>query len=210
MAKLYDGERSSASYRLRIALNLKRIAHERHTLNLLAGEQRAPDYLAFAPAGLVPAWVEDDGTAFGQSLATIEYLDATHPEPRLVPQDPRRAALVREIALAISCDIHPLNNLRVLRYLKRQLGQDDAARDEWYRHWVREGLRAVEATRRLHGEAGRFCVGDAVTMADLCLVPQLYNARRYAVDTAAEFPALDAIDKACLAMPAFADAAPKS
>lgn len=173
--RLFDYFRSSACYRVRIALNLKGVDYESVSLNLVEGRQKAPDYLAVNPQGLIPA-LEIDGRLLTQSLAIIEYLDSTRPEPPLVPDDPADAAHVRALALVIACDIHPLNNLRVLKYLSGPLVQPQEARDSWYRHWVSAGFAALEAMAA--PRAGRFLFGDSPTLADLCLVPQLFNARR--------------------------------
>jgi maleylacetoacetate isomerase len=198
---LYDYFRSSAAYRVRTALNLKGLAYERRDVKLLENQQRSPAHLARNPQGLVPA-LEVDGKVITQSLAIIEWLDARHPEPRLIPADPdaRAAAIAR--ALVVAADIHPLNNLRVMRRLK-DMGVDEAGRDEWTRHWIAEGFTALEA---MAGD-GPFLGGDASGVADLFLVPQMYNARRF--DTPlTDFPRLVAIDAACTALPAFAAAHP--
>ncbi|MGF1549660.1 MAG: maleylacetoacetate isomerase [Sphingomonadaceae bacterium] len=175
---LFDYHRSSASYRVRIALRMKGIAHETVAVDLREGAQREDAYRAKNPQGLVPM-LEIDGTRIAQSLAIIAYLEATRPEPPLLPADPADQAQVRAMALVVACDIHPLNNLRVLEYLKGPLGADDEARAAWYAHWVRSGFDALEQMARPH--AGRFLFGDAPTLADICLVPQLYNARRFEV-----------------------------
>jgi maleylacetoacetate isomerase len=200
---LYDYWRSSASYRVRIALNLKGADYERVPVNLLDGEQRAEDYRARNPQGFVPM-LEADGHAITQSLAIVGWLETRFPEPRLLPADPGEAAHVRALALTVACDIHPLNNLRVLRHLAG-LGIDQAARDEWYRHWVREGLDALEALAA--PRAGAFLYGDAPTLADVCLVPQLYNARRFEVPLDG-WPALIRAEASANALDAFAAAHP--
>jgi maleylacetoacetate isomerase len=205
--KLYDYFRSSAAYRVRIALELKGVAPERAFVHLRHGAQHGADYRALNPQGLVPALVTDDGAVLTQSLAIIEWLDETHPEPPLLPRTPDERARVRALALAIACDIHPLNNLRVLKYLTGEMGQTDAARDAWYAHWCEVGLAALEAQLVRDASTGRFCHGDAPTLADICLVPQLANARRVDLDLT-PFPTLLAIEAACLALPAFAAAAP--
>jgi maleylacetoacetate isomerase len=205
--KLYDYFRSSAAYRVRIALNLKSLAPERVFVHLRRGAQRDESYLALNPQGLVPMLVTDDGDVLTQSLAILEWLDETHPQPLLLPADPAERARVRGIALAIACDIHPLNNLRVLNYLTGTLGVTDAQRDGWYRYWVDVGLEALETRLAREEATGRYCHGDAPTIADICLVPQLANARRFAIDLA-PYPTLTRIEAACLALPAFADAAP--
>jgi maleylacetoacetate isomerase len=201
---LYDYVRSSAGYRVRIALNLKSVEHERVPVNLLEGVQKTDEYRARNPQALVPV-LEIDGHRIVQSLAIIDYLDATRPEPRLVPHDPAERARVLAMALAIACDIHPLNNLRVLKYLSGPLGQPEEVRNSWYAHWVSEGLTALEAMAQ--GGAGRFLHGDAPTLADICLVPQMFNARRFNVPVDA-WPNLVRVDAAASALPAFAAAHP--
>jgi maleylacetoacetate isomerase len=206
--KLYDYFRSSAAYRVRIALNLKGVKpDERTSVHLRAGNQRAQDYLALNPQGLVPAIALDDGTVLTQSLAIIQYLDETHPEPPLLPADPVARARVRAIALQIACEIHPLDNLRVLNYLIGTLGLSREQKDGWYRYWIDVGFEALEKTLARDAATGRFCHGDAPTLADICLVPQMANARRFEIDLS-PYPTLIRIESACNALPAFADAAP--
>jgi maleylpyruvate isomerase len=205
--KLYDYFRSSAAYRVRIALNLKGQNPERAFVHLRKNAQRGDDYLALNPQGLVPALVTDGGDVLTQSLAIIDFLDETFPKPPLMPATPAERARVRGIALEIACDIHPLNNLRVLQYLKNTLGVSDAQKDAWYKYWVDVGLEALETRLSRDAATGCFCHGDAPTLADICLVPQLANARRMNVDVA-QFPTLTRIEAACNALPAFADAAP--
>jgi maleylacetoacetate isomerase len=205
--KLYDYFRSSAAYRVRIALNLKGVSPERAFVHLRRGAQRDADYLGLSPEGLVPLLATDDGAVLTQSLAIIEWLEETHPSPPLLPGTPLERARVRGLALAIACDIHPLNNLRVLNYLTGTLGVTDNARDAWYAHWCRVGLQALETRLAREPATGRHCHGDAPTLADVCLVPQLANARRVTLDLA-QFPTLLRIEAACQALPAFADAAP--
>ena len=176
--KLYDYFRSSAAFRVRIALNVKGVAPERRFVHLRKGAQRADDYLALNAQGLVPALVTDGGHVLTQSIAIIEWLDETHPLPPLLPRDADGRARVRGLALAIACDIHPLNNLRVLQYLTNTLGVAEAQKDGWYRYWCDVGLEALEAQLAREPATGRFCHGDAPTLADVCLVPQLANARR--------------------------------
>jgi maleylacetoacetate isomerase len=205
--KLYGYFRSSAAYRVRIALNLKGLAPERAHVHLRRGAQRADDYLAVNPQGLVPALVTDDGDVLTQSLAIIEWLDETHPQPPLLPAGAAGRARVRSLALAVACDIHPLNNLRVLNYLTGTLGATDAQRDGWYRYWCDVGLEALETRLAREAATGVFCHGGTPTLADICLVPQLANARRVNLDLA-PYPTLLRIEAACNALPAFAAAVP--
>jgi len=200
---LYDYWRSSACYRVRIALNLKGVAYEAAPVNLLADEQMADAYKDANPQGLVPA-LAIGGRVLTQSLAIVEWLDATHAEPKLIPADPDERAHVMAMALAIGCDIHPLNNLRVLKHLAR-LGIDQGARDDWYRHWIAEGFAGLEALAA--PRAGRFLFGDAPSLADICLVPQMYNARRLETPLDA-YPTLLRADAAATALDAFAAAHP--
>lgn len=200
---LYDYWRSSACYRVRIALNLKGVAYEAAPVNLLADEQMADAYKDANPQGLVPA-LAIGGRVLTQSLAIVEWLDATYAEPKLIPADPDERAHVMAMALAIGCDIHPLNNLRVLKHLAR-LGIDQGARDDWYRHWIAEGFAGLEALAA--PRAGRFLFGDAPSLADICLVPQMYNARRLETPLDA-YPTLLRADAAATALDAFAAAHP--
>jgi maleylacetoacetate isomerase len=206
--RLYDYFRSSAAYRVRIALNLKGVAPDERTfVHLRMGGQRAQDYLALNPQGLVPALALDDGAVLTQSVAIVEYLDETHPQPPLLPPDPIGRARVRAIALSIACEIHPLNNLRVLNYLIGTLGVSREQKDGWYRYWIDVGFEALEKSLARDRATGRFCHGDAPTLADVCLVPQMANARRFAIDLS-PYPTLTRIEAACNALPPFADAAP--
>jgi maleylacetoacetate isomerase len=205
--KLYDYFRSSAAYRVRIALNLKGLAPERVFVHLRRNAQLADAYLALNPQGLVPTLVTDEGDVLTQSLAIIEWLDEVHPAPALLPRAPAARARVRSLALAVACEIHPLNNLRVLNYLTGTLGVTPAQKDGWYRYWCDTGLEAIETRLARDPATGRYCHGDTPTLADVCLVPQLANARRFDVDLAA-FPTLLAIEAACAELPAFAAAAP--
>ncbi|MBQ1497544.1 MAG: maleylacetoacetate isomerase [Sphingomonas sp.] len=198
---LYDYFRSSAAYRVRIALNLKGVAYARRDIMLLENQQRSPEHLARNPQGFVPA-LEAEGKVITQSLAIIEWLDARHPEPRLIPADPDARAAAMARALVVAADTHPLNNLRVMRRLK-EMGVDEEGRNAWTRHWIAEGFAALEA---MAGD-GPFLGGDAPGIADLCLVPQMYNARRFETPLDA-FPRLVAIDAAATALPAFAAAHP--
>jgi maleylpyruvate isomerase len=204
---LYHYALSSASYRVRIALALKGLRVDSVTLDLRAGEQRLEKYLQVNSQGFVPALALDDGAVLTQSVAIIEYLDEMHPHPPLLPQAPLARARVRALTHAIICDIHPLNNLRVLRYLEDELHQDKAARETWYRHWVQLGFSALERWLTRDGATGRFCHGDAPTIADVCLVPQVFNARRFAVDLT-PYPRIVGIDAACRELEAFQGAAP--
>jgi maleylpyruvate isomerase len=203
--KLHGFFRSSAAFRVRIAMNLKGLRVEHRAHHLRKGEQRAAAYLALNPQGLVPTLELDGGGALSQSLAIIEWLDETHPRPPLLPPDPLGRARVRAFALAIACDIHPVQNLRVLQRLTR-LGVAEDAIAQWAAWANAEGLEACEAL--LAGEAGPFCFGMAPTLADVCLVPQLANARRFKVEVG-RFPRLLAAEAAAMALPAFADAAPE-
>ncbi|MBP2313561.1 maleylacetoacetate isomerase [Azospirillum soli] len=204
--KLHGYFRSSAAFRVRIALNLKGIEAEQAFVHLRKGEQKAAPFAGLNPHKLVPA-LEVDGRVLTQSLAIVEYLDETHPEPPLLPGDPLGRARVRSLALAVACDIHPLNNLRVLQRLKA-MGHSQAEVDGWYRHWIAEGLDGLEAQLAGDPQTGRFCHGNAVSLADVCLVPQMTNARRFDCDLSG-YPTLRRIEEACLAIPAFADALPE-
>jgi maleylacetoacetate isomerase len=203
-AILHDYYRSSAAYRVRIALNIKGVDYESRSVNLAEGAQKGDEYRALNPQGLVPM-LEIDGLKLTQSLSIIMYLASRFPEPPLLPADPGEAAHVRGMALAIACDIHPLNNLRVLKYLKGELAQPQESVDAWYRHWITEGLAPLEAVAA--PRAGAFLFGDAPTIADICLVPQLYNARRFAV-ALDDFPTLLRADASANALESFAAAHP--
>jgi maleylpyruvate isomerase len=205
--KLYSYFRSSAAYRARIALNLKGIAYETVSVHLVkdGGHNRRPEFRAVNPQMRVPVLVTDAGDTLLQSLAIIEYLDETHPEPPLLPKDPLARAKVRALSELIACDIHPLNNTSPLRYLKNQMGQEQRAIDAWYHHWVREGFEALEALI----EPAPYACGKSVTLADICLVPQVANARRLKVPLE-KFPNIVAVDAACLKLPAFERARPEN
>lgn len=203
---LYEAPRSSAAYRVRIALNLKGIDYESRPINLLEGEQRSDEYRELNPQGLVPM-LDIEGHRLTQSLAIIVYLDQRFPDPPLVPRDPADGAHVRAMALAVACDIHPLNNLRVLKYLKNELGASQQDVDAWYVHWITNGLTALEAMAK--AGAGRFLFGDEPTIADVCLVPQLFNARRFDVPIDEYSTLLRADENACQ-LDAFAAAHPDS
>jgi maleylpyruvate isomerase len=204
--KLYNYFRSSAAYRVRIALNLKGLKAENVFIHLLKNEQRAPDYLKLNPLGLIPTLVDGD-EVITQSLAIIEYLEEKYAAPPLLPATPEERARVRSIALTIACDIHPIDNLRVLKYLTGVLNVSEQQKIEWYAHWVHEGLMALETRLASDPHTGRFCHGETPTLADICLIPQLANARRVSMDLAL-FPTLLRIEQACNALPAFVDAAP--
>jgi maleylacetoacetate isomerase len=203
--KLYTFFRSSAAYRVRIALNIKGIEHETVALNLPNGDHRQPRFVALNPHRTIPV-LDDDGVVLMQSLAIIEYLDTRYPAPRLIPADAIERARVQAFAQVIACEIHPLNNLRVLRYLRSKLELDDDGVNAWVRHWIAESFISLEA---LLGEsAGRYCFGDELTIADVCLVPQMYNARRFNCDLTA-FPTIVRVTDTLRALPAFARAAPE-
>lgn len=206
--KLHSYFRSSAAYRVRIALNLKGLQPEMAFVHLRHGEQTQPPFAALNPEKLVPA-LEVDGETLTQSLAIIEYLDETHPTPPLLPTDPLGRARVRALALAIACDIHPLDNLRVLKHLKSAMGHSQAEVDGWYRHWIAVGLGALEAKLAGDPRTGRFCHGEAPGLADILLVPQIYNARRMECPLDG-FPTLSRIDAECRGLPAFLAAAPEN
>jgi maleylacetoacetate isomerase len=202
---LYGYFRSSAAYRVRIALNLKGLAYEAISIHLQkeGGMNLKPEYRAINPQMRVPALKLDTGAVLTQSLAIIDYLDETHPQPPLLPRDPVERARVRAIAQLIACDIHPLNNVAPLRYLKSPLGQDQEAIDTWYRHWVTTGFDALEAMLG----SGPYAHGSNVTLADICLVPQVANARRFKV-AMERYPKIAAVDAACAKLPAFEQARP--
>ena len=208
MLRLYTYFRSSAAYRVRIALNLKGLAYEAVPVHLLrdGGQQNLPDYRALSPLGTVPALQTGSGT-FTQSLAIIEYLDETHPLPPLLPAPAEDRARVRALAQTIACDIHPVSNLRVLQYLGRELGATQEQKDAWYRHWVNAGLLAVEQLLAGDPRTGTFCHGETPGLADCCLVPQVFNARRFdwPLD---DLPTLRRIVAACEQLAAFQNAAP--
>ena len=204
MLTLYDYYRSSASYRVRIALNLKKLAYRAVPVDLAGAAHKADDYRARNPQGFVPM-LEVDGHRITQSLAIIDYLDATRPESPLLPGDPAEAAHVRALALTIACDIHPLNNLRVLKALTGELGQSEEAKTAWIARWITEGFAALQTLAETR--AGRFLFGDAPTLADICLVPQIYNARRFSVPLD-DFALLVRIDAEATALTPFAAAHP--
>ncbi|HZZ13057.1 MAG TPA: maleylacetoacetate isomerase [Paraburkholderia sp.] len=206
--KLYSYFRSSASYRVRIALNVKNLPYEYVPVHLLrnGGEHLKPEYRKVNRDGTVPAFVDGD-QAFAQSLAIIEYLEETHPQPALLPGTAADRAYVRSLALQVACEIHPVNNLRVLKYLKHTLQIDDDAKDAWYRHWIEVGFETLEAQLAGDSRTGKLCFGDTPTLADTCLIPQVFNAQRFKVDTA-KFPTIQRIYDHAMTLDPFARAAP--
>lgn len=207
--KLYTFFRSSASYRVRIALNLKGLSYEQAPIHLRkgGGEQFGAAYKALNPQALVPT-LEDNGKVLTQSLAIIEYLEEKHPKPALLPGDPADKAIVRAMALVIACEVHPIQNLRVLNYVKSSYNQTDEQVNRWAQHWIDLGLSALEQSIVAQSKGGKFCFGDTPTVADICLVPQLGNARRYGCDLS-QYPTILSIEKNCMALSAFANAAPE-
>ena len=206
--KLYSYFRSSAAYRVRIALNLKGLAYEYVPIHLLrdGGQQLKPDYRELNPDGIVPTFIDGDDV-LTQSLAIIEYLEETHPEPALLPGTPLDRAFIRSVALQIACEIHPVDNLRVLKYLKHTLKVGDEAKDAWYRHWLESGFESLEKRLANDARVGKLCFGDTPTLADLCLVPQVYNARRFNIDVS-RYPTIERIADHAGQIDAFARAAP--
>lgn len=208
--KLYSYFRSSASYRVRIALNLKGLPYEVVPVHLLkdGGEQLTPAFRALNPDGLVPALVEDDAShALTQSLAIIDYLEEKYPHPALLPADLTDRAWVRSIALSIACDIHPLNNLRVLRYLVQEMKLTEEDKNRWYRHWCEQGLASIETSLAQDARVGRYCYGDSPTLADCCLIPQIANAERMQCDLTS-MPTIMRIHSQCMQLDAFINASP--
>ena len=206
---LHNYFRSSTSIRLRAALNLKGLGYDYVAHHLRKGENRSDAYLAINPQGLVPLLVLEDGSVLTQSLAIIEYLDETHPEPPLLPRDPKARARARALAYAVACEIHPVNNLRVLAYLKSDFGANDVATARWFRHWVGETFGPLEKMLAGSTDTKRFCHGDEPGLADLCLYAQVVNNQRFNVDMTT-FPTIQRIYEACAALPAFASANPQN
>ncbi|CAN7172429.1 maleylacetoacetate isomerase [Caballeronia sp. LjRoot31] len=206
--KLYSYFRSSAAYRVRIALNLKGLAYEYAPIHLLrdGGQQLKPDYRELNPDGIVPTFIDGDNV-LTQSLAIIEYLEETHPEPTVLPGTPLDRAFIRSVALQIACEIHPVDNLRVLKYLKHTLKVADEAKDAWYQHWLESGFESLEKRLANDSRVGKLCFGDTPTLADLCLVPQVYNARRFNIDMS-RYPTIERIADHAAQIDAFARAAP--
>lgn len=206
--QLYSYFRSSAAFRVRIALALKGLAYDYVPVHLLKGEHKQAAYTSVAPAGLVPTLVTDAGDALGQSLAIMEYLEEVHPQPPLLPGDAIARARVRALAQMVACEIHPLNNLRVLKYLVREMKVSDPDKEQWYRHWVRVGLEAFERELALLPPS-TYCFGDTPTLADCCLVPQIFNGQRFGVDLSGLPRTMAAFD-ACMALEAFRQAQPSA
>lgn len=208
--QLYSYWRSSAAYRVRIGLNLKGLSYDTLPVHLVrdGGEQHKAEFRAANPQGLVPV-LRHGSRSFRQSMAILEYLDETWPSPPLLPSLARDRARVRALAQAVACEIHPLNNLRVLQHLENSLGVDADAREQWVRHWIGEGFAAIEAMLAEHPSTGRYCEGDTPTLADCCLVPQVYNARRFKLDMT-PYPTITRIEAECLALPAFEAARPEN
>jgi maleylacetoacetate isomerase len=206
--KLFGFFRSSAAFRVRIALNLKGLAHEDAFIHLRRGDQRGTDYLAVNPQGLVPA-LETDGHTLIQSMAIVEYLDETHPRPEFLPRDPVDRAHVRALAAIVACDIHPINNLRVLRYLTRNLGHDQTVIETWYNYWIATGFEAFERLVAGDRRTGDFCCGDAPGLAEIALIPQVVNSERYRLDLS-PYPTITRIHNNCMKLDAFAAAHPNN
>lgn len=208
--KLYDYFRSTASYRVRIALNIKNISYEKLTVHLInhGGEQHHPNYLKLNPQGLVPT-LDENGHIINQSLAIIDYLDEINPTPPLLPQTPLARSQVRSLALMIACDIHPLNNLRVLNYLKHEFNAEEKQVKSWYHHWLKEGFDAFERRLENMPYKGKVCYGSEVTLADICLIPQVFNAKRFGFSLN-QYPRINEINTYCLTLPAFINAAPEA
>ncbi len=208
MLKLFGYWRSTAAYRVRIALNLKQVSYENISVHLIkeGGEQHKPEYRALNPQGLVPLLVDGE-LKLNQSMAILEYIEERYPSPALLPTDAALRGQVRALCQTIACDIHPLNNLRVLQYLSGELKIDDDTKTAWYQHWIHQGFSAIET--QLSKTAGKFCFGDEVTMADLVLIPQVYNANRFSLDLSA-YPKICAINDHCMSKAAFRDAAPEN
>lgn len=203
---LYSFFNSSTSYRVRIAIALKGLAHQYYPVNLRSGEQKTDQHRELSPIGGVPVLIDDNGVCLTQSMAIIDYLDTLHPEQRLIPSEPVIRARVLELANLIACDMHPVNNLRILGYLQNNLGISIKEKEDWYAHWVEEGFVAVEELLRRNGQ-GPFCFGASPTVADCCLIPQVANAERMGCDLTA-YPLIQRVYRHCLTLPAFKKAAP--
>lgn len=205
--KLYGYFRSSATYRVRIALNLKGVDYVNAFVHLRRDEHLTERYFAVNPQGFIPALETDDGEILNQSLAIVEYIDETHPHPPLLPSHPGDRARVRAIAQVVACDVHPVDNLRVTRYLRKELGRDDVTVARWYNHWLAEGFRTIETMLTEDDRTGRFCHGDAPGLADICLIPQVVNAATHDLDMS-PYPTIQRIYDACLELDAFYKAHP--
>lgn len=207
--RLYGFFRSSAAFRVRIALNLKGIDYDQAFIHLRKNDQRSADYLKLNPQGLVPSLVTENESVLTQSLAIIEYLEETRPTPALLPRDPVARARVRSLAEAIACDVHPIDNLRVLQFLSRKFGHNDQDIETWFNHWIALGFEGIEKTLATDGKAGKFCHGDLPGLADICLVPQVFNARRYPSFDLAPYPTLMRIFDNCMKLEPFDRAVPE-
>lgn len=205
--KLYSFFNSSTSYRVRIALALKGLSYSYNGINIRTGEQKSTSYMEINPSKGVPVFIDNDGTELTQSMAILQYLDDLYPEPRLIPADPKDKARALELSNVISCDMHPVNNLRILGYLQNELEINDKQKRDWYEHWVDEGFTAVESLLARHGY-GKYCFGETASIADCCLVPQVANALRFGCDLS-KFEKITAIYEHCLLNPAFQKAEPK-
>ena len=205
--KLFDYQRSTASYRVRIALNLKGISYETNEISLLDGQQHSTEYKTLNPQGLVPTLLDGE-QHISQSLAIIEYLDRVYPNPILLPEDAKLAAKVRSFAYVIACEMHPLNNLRVLHYLKDELGIDEPKKLAWYHHWLKLGFNSLEQMLTNNQSPGPFCFGDVVSLADICLIPQVFNANRFNFDMS-NYPKLLKVNEHCLTLTTFKQASPE-
>ncbi|MBL1148272.1 MAG: maleylacetoacetate isomerase [Pseudomonadota bacterium] len=211
MLTLYNYFRSSTSYRVRIGLNYKKIPYQQKGVNLVKGEQWAEDYREMNPQGAVPVLVFEDGYVLTQSLAILDYLEESYPGPSIYPEGAKQRAFTRQIALIVSCDVHPVNNLRVLKYLTGKLGVSEEEKTKWYQKWIYDSMTSIEImlNKSPYHTKGEYCCGSAPTLADMCLIPQIYNARRFNCDMS-RFPLIEAVEKKCLEHPAFIEADPHS
>jgi maleylpyruvate isomerase len=207
--RLYGYFRSSAAFRVRIVLNIKGLDYDQSFIHLRKHDQRSPDYLKLNPQGLVPSLVTENGSVLTQSMAIIEYLEETRPTPALLPRDPVARARVRSLAEAVACDIHPIDNLRVLQFLTRQLGHNEQDIETWFNHWIATGFDGIETILATDGKAGKYCHGDTPGMADVCLVPQVFNAKRYASFDLGRYPTIMRIFENCMKLETFDRAVPE-